>query len=32
MEEEAKMALLLFTTGIICIAIGLIKKYHDGEN
>ena len=32
MQEEAKMALLLFTVGVICIAIGLIKKYHDGEN
>jgi hypothetical protein len=27
MAEEAKMALLLFSTGIIMIAIGLIKNY-----
>ena len=27
MSEEAKMALLLFSVGIISIAIGLIKRY-----
>ena len=27
MAEEAKMALLLFSTGIIMIVIGLIKKH-----
>ena len=27
MAEEAKMALLLFSTGIILIGIGLIKKH-----
>jgi hypothetical protein len=27
MAEEAKMALLLFTVGIIAIGIGLINKY-----
>jgi hypothetical protein len=27
MAEEAKMALLLFTVGMIAIAIGLINKY-----
>jgi hypothetical protein len=32
MAEEAKMALLIFTTGIILIAIGLIKNYYDREN
>ena len=29
MAEEAKMALLLFTVGIIMITIGLIKKYRN---
>jgi hypothetical protein len=32
MAEEAKMALLIFNTGIILIAIGLIKNYYDREN
>jgi hypothetical protein len=27
MAEEAKMALLLFTVGMIAISIGLINKY-----
>jgi len=27
MVEEAKMAILLFTVGIIAIAIGIINKY-----
>lgn len=27
MAQEAKMALLLFTVGIIAIAIGLIRNY-----
>ena len=27
MAEEAKMAMLLFTVGLIAIAIGLINKY-----
>jgi len=27
MAEEAKMALLLFTVGIVLIGIGLINKY-----
>lgn len=31
MAEEAKMALLLFTVGIILITIGLIKKYYDNN-
>jgi len=31
MAEEAKMALLIFTTGIILIAIGLIKKHGQDE-
>jgi hypothetical protein len=29
MAEEAKMALLIFSTGIILIAIGLIKNYYE---
>jgi hypothetical protein len=29
MAEEAKMALLLFTVGLIAIAIGLIKKHRN---
>jgi hypothetical protein len=29
MAPEAKMSLLLFSTGIILIAIGLIKKYYE---
>ena len=31
MNEEAKMALLLFTVGIVLIGIGLIKKYRQDE-
>jgi hypothetical protein len=31
MPEEAKMALLLFTVGIILIGIGLIKKHGQDE-
>lgn len=29
MAEEAKMALLLFSVGVIAIAIGLIKKHNE---
>ena len=32
MAEEAKMALLLFSTGIIMIIIGLIKKHNERKN
>ncbi len=32
MTEEAKMALLLFSTGVIMIIIGLIKKYKNDRN
>jgi len=32
MAEEAKMALLLFSTGIIMIIIGLINKYRNDRN
>jgi hypothetical protein len=31
MAEEAKMALLLFTVGIVLIGIGLIKKHGQDE-
>jgi hypothetical protein len=32
MAEEAKMALLLFSTGILTIAIGIIYNYFNDKN
>lgn len=32
MQEEAKMALLMFSVGMILILIGLIKKYNENGN
>ncbi len=32
MQEEAKIAILMFSVGIILITIGIIKKYHDDAN
>lgn len=32
MQEEAKMALLMFSVGMVLILIGLIKKHNDTRN